>query len=520
MRTTIDVIIALLPIAALFVGFLFFRLSAFMASFYAWVLELVVVLAYYQLPPLKVVEASLWGIITIWSGFLVLYTGQIFGQAYRSTGLLAVLLNSVGSLVPAHDKQAQALALVVVIGGFIGAFNGFAVYPVAIPGLVELGFDSVAAITSFLVYFAWPQPFVSLFIVPNISNVATHVPIADIAHAAGAVGIALVFVSILGFIKLLGFRFFAARTQVLFWSMSLSNVAALVLFTQIWPQYGILTLIAGAAISLVVLYFYGRVGKMAAPPAVPATPAAAPTATAASAETPATYSAAMQFRAYAPLLLGVVIVLATMLPGAKEALEHHLSFRVSAWGYKPISIDIFTSAGFFVFVTALVCYLFALRRANAATDLWIATKRARASLSTLAVGSALVYLLVDTGQIQLLARVLTNGGKLVYVWLSPLMESLGGMAFGQGLPADFLLASMQTPVAPLLGIPLAVLVGIVTVMSEGPPNPLKPTQIAYTQSLANVTGKDGEIFRTTLKWQVLSLVAATIAAVLLVYFSK
>ena len=117
------------------------------------------------------------------------------------------------------------------------------------------------------------------------------------------------------------------------------------------------------------------------------------------------------------------------------------------------------------------------------------------------------------------ARVLSNSGRDVYAWLSPLMETLGGMAFGQGLPADFLLASMQKPVAPLLGIPLAVLVGIVTVMSEGPPNPLKPTQIAYTQSLANVTGKDGEIFRTTLKWQALSLVAATIAAVLLVYFS-
>jgi lactate permease len=74
-------------------------------------------------------------------------------------------------------------------------------------------------------------------------------------------------------------------------------------------------------------------------------------------------------------------------------------------------------------------------------------------------------------------------------------------------------------VAPALGIPLAVLVGIVTVMSEGPPNPLKPTQIAYTQSLANVEGKDGEIFRTCLKWQILGLAAATLAAVALVYLS-
>lgn len=119
MRTTIDLIIAVLPIAALFLGFLVFKLTAFKTSLYAWILELVVVLVYYRQPPLKVIEGSLWGLVTIWSGFLVVYTGQIFGQAYRSTGLLAVLLESVGSIVPAHDKEAKALALVVVIGGFL-----------------------------------------------------------------------------------------------------------------------------------------------------------------------------------------------------------------------------------------------------------------------------------------------------------------------------------------------------------------------------------------------------------------
>ena len=509
MRTTIDLIIAVLPIAALFLGFLVFKLTAFKTSLYAWILELVVVLVYYRQPPLKVIEGSLWGLVTIWSGFLVLYTGQIFGQAYRSTGLLAVLLESVGSIVPAHDKEAKALALVVVIGGFIGAFNGFAVYPVAIPGLVALGFDSVPAITSFLVYFSWPQPFVSLFIVPNISNVATGVPVADIVRAGGSVAIPLVFVSLLGFLKLLGFRFFVRKTQFLFWSMGLSNTAALILFTQTWPEYGILMLISGAAISLAVLYIYGRISKK--------TVAYAPSATTPAENSPI-YSSATQFRAYAPLLLGVVIVLLSTLPTIKAALEH-LSFKVGAWGYSPISINVFTSAGFFVFVTALVCYPFRIERANIAKDFYAATLRSRTSLSTLAVGSALVYLLVDTGQIQFLARLLFSGGRFVYAALSPAMEALGGIAFGQGLPADFLLASMQVPVAPALGIPLAVLVGIVTVMSEGPPNPLKPTQIAYTQSLAHVEGKDGEIFRTCLKWQVLALVIATIFAVALVLIS-
>jgi lactate permease len=234
------------------------RKTAFTTSFCAWVLELLIALSYYGQAPLKVIEGSLWGIITIWSGFLVLYTGQVFGQSYRSTGLLAVLLESVGSLLPSHDKEGKALALVVVIGGFIGAFNGFAVYPVAIPGLMALGFDSVQVVKSFLVYFAWPQPFVSLFIVPNISNVATHVPIPDIVRAAGFVAIPFVFVSILGFMKLLGSSFSSARTQFLFWSMGLSNTLALIVFTQIWPEYGILTLMAGAALSLAVLYVPSR----------------------------------------------------------------------------------------------------------------------------------------------------------------------------------------------------------------------------------------------------------------------
>jgi lactate permease len=514
MRTTIDVLIAMLPIATLFVGFLVFRLTAFATSFWAWVLEVLIVLTYYGQPPPKVVEGSLWGIITIWSGFLVLYTGQVFGQSYRSTGLLSVLLDSVGSMLPPDDKQARALALVVVIGGFIGAFNGFAVYPVAIPGLVALGFDSVQAIKGFLVYFAWPQPFVSLFVVPNISNVATHVPIVDIVRAAGFVAIPFVFVSILGFMKLLGSSFSSARTQFLFWSMGLSNTIALIVFTQLWPEYGILMLIAGAALSLAVLYVYGRYAKAAVQRV-----ALVGAASAAATGHPPVHSAPIQARAYAPLLIGVALVILTKVPAVGKAIES-LRFRVGLWGYKPIEINIFTSAGFFVLVTALLCYLFMLQRANPAADFAAASRRSVRSLSTLAVGSALVYLLVDTGQIQLLARVLLSGGKAVYVCLSPTLEAVGGIAFGQGLPADFLLAAMQVSVAPALGVPLAVLVGIVTVMSEGPPNPLKPTQIAYTQSLANVEGYDGEIFRTCLKWQILGLAVATVAAVALVYLSS
>ncbi|HQT38002.1 MAG TPA: L-lactate permease [Acidocella sp.] len=502
MKTAIEFAMALLPIGMLFACFLFFKLSAFRTSLLAWLVEVLVVIVYYHESPLKVLEASAWGIITIWTGFLVLFTGQIFGQAYRSTGLLTILLRSVGSIVPKQEKEAQALALVVVIGGFIGAFNGFAVYPVAIPGLIELGFDGLQSVTAFLVYFGWPQPFVSLFIVPNISHIASNAPVVDIVRVAGLMAIPLVFVALLGFLKILGFRFFEKKTQILFWGTWSCYTISLILFTQIWPQYGVMMLVAGAALCLAFLTIYGRACKRKSPSVMPSEDKV---------------PMLLQFRAYIPLLIGVVMVLLSLVPSIKHALSA-ASFRVELWGYKPVEVNILLSPGFFIFLTAMLCYLFRNSPSHMGRDFWTATKRARPSVMTLMIGSALVYLLVDSGQMKLLAGTLAKGGIAIYASLSPALEFLGGMAFGQGLPADFLLSKMQIPVAPMLGIPLAVLVGIVTVMSEGPPNALKPTQIAYTQALANLKGKDGDIFRICLRWQLLQLVAETVTAILLVYF--
>jgi hypothetical protein len=155
----------------------------------------------------------------------------------------------------------------------------------------------MACTESYLVYFSWTIPFNSLFIAPNISNAASHVPVVDIVRVAGLLSIPLVLLSLLGFLKILGFRFFAGKTQVLFWTTGLANVIAIVLFTQVWPSYYILMMIGGAAISLAGLYVYGRVAKgRAAENSRDAAPVRHP------------YSGMALFQAYAPLLLGVVIV--------------------------------------------------------------------------------------------------------------------------------------------------------------------------------------------------------------------
>lgn len=512
MKTTIEVTLALIPFAMLIAGFLVFRLDALFTSICAWAIEMIVFLFYYHFGLTKSIEAAIWGNITMWTGFLVLYTGQIFGQAYRSTGLLQTLLTSVESILPARDKEGRAIALVTVVGGFIGAFNGFATYPVTIPGLVELGFGGTQAAAAYLVYFSWSVPFVSLFIAANISNVATHLPIPEIAQVSGILTIPLVFVSLFGFLRILGFRFLERETQVLFWLLGAANVAGIVLFTQVWPSYYILTLISSSAISLLVLYVYGR---MAQPSASGNVSAAAPAVSPANAAPkPSASPVNHVIRAYAPLVLGAVIVAVTSI-GSIKSLLGHLSFNVSAWGYAPININIVTSAGFFIFLTALCCYFFRLKPSNAAKDFVIASKRSASSLATLFVGSAMVYLMVDSGQIALLGNVLSAAGRLVYSAAFPVLAFLGGMAFGQGLPGDFMFAHMQIPVAALLGVPLIVLVGIVTVVTMGPANPLKPALIRYVASLANVKGQDGAIFRTTLPWQLLQVAVTAVLSIIL-----
>jgi L-lactate permease len=497
----------LLPFAVLFSAFLIFKMDAFRASLSAWVAELFLVLVFYHMSFVKSLEASVWGNLSMWTGFLVLYMGQLFGQAYRSTGLLEILLESIRSMLPSRDVEGRSVALVTLVAGFIGAFNGFATYPVTIPGLVDIGFDGVQATTSYLVYFSWTIPFNSLFIAPNISNAASHVPVVDIVRVGGLLTIPLVLLSLLGFLKILGFRFFAWKTQALFWITGLANVIAIILFTQIWPAYYILMMIGGALLSLAGLYVYGRLAKRNEAKLQNVTQASP------------SYSGSGLFKAYAPLLLGVVIVMLTRAHSVSAWLDH-FQFGISAWGYNRISINILTTAGFYIFITAVACYPFRSKDANAVKDLAVASKRSIRSLSTLAVGSAAVYLMVDSGQIAQLGKILASGGKFVYSSCYPLVAFLGGMAFGQGLPGDFLFSRMQVSIAPTLGIPLMVLVGIILVVTMGPPNALKPTQIAFSASLANVKGRDGEIFRICLPWVLLQLVVTVIVSVILVYWWK
>lgn len=489
-------------------GFLVFRFSALTTALCTCVVEFAIALAYYHTPPTRSIEAALWGNLTMWSVFLLLWSGQIFGHAFRATGLISTLLDCFGSIWPANDKQGRGLTMIALLSGVVGTFNLYAVYSVAIPGLAELGFDGFQSAAGYLTFVSWCIPFAAWFIGAEVASAATAIPVSAIAHASGLLAIPVVFVSMFGAFRILGFRFFSSQGQILFWLFSLSNVAGLVLFTQVWPQYHNLTLMSGAMIALVFLFLYRKVqyhrqasGHVKEAFGLPGTSSSAPGH--------ASRSASTVFRSFAPLLLAMAYAIVILIPAVTRLLAH---FEVSfaAWGFGRVKVSIFAAPAFPIFIAVACCYLFRLKDSNPLKDIVFGTRHGASSLITLLFSSATVYLMSYTGQLAFLGQMLSNRGKMGYETLESGLIFLGGMTFGQGAPAVFLFSRMQLTPAARLGLPLVLLIGLVNLLAMGPTNGIKPPLIRFAASLVNLTGRDRELFRVGLFWGLVQLFVVTI----------
>jgi lactate permease len=506
-----------LPFATLIAGFLLFRLSALMTAILTCVVEFIVVVTYFHMSPIRSVEAALWGNLTMWSVFVLLWSGQIFGQTFRATGLIPVLLDSFGSMSPAGDRQGRALTMITLLSGFVGTFNLYAVYPVAIPALAELGFDGIQAAAGYLIYASWCIPFAALFIGAVIASTATGLPISEIARASGLLTIPLVFVSVYGTYRILGFRFLERGGQTLFWIVSLSNVAGIVLFTQCWPQYHELTLMAGGLIALPLLALYGRSQRRSL--LVDADHASLDSSATGSAaiRSSRSYTSSMKIKAYVPLLFAIAYATITHLPTIARALSR-FDFQVAAWGFSPVKMNLLSTPAVPLLVAIASCYAVRLKKASLLNDVVRGTRHGASSLSTLLFGSATVYLMVATGQIVFLGQVLANGGRVTYEVLDAGLIFLGGMTFGQGAPAIFLFSRMQITSAAKLGFSLALLVGLVNLVAMGPTNAVKPALIRFAASLVDIKGRDRDIFRIGLYWGILQIIVTTIVFMILVHY--
>lgn len=414
------------------------------------------------------------------------------------------------------------MALLSPIAGVFANFEGRAAYPVIVPGLVELGFEPVQASAAALVYMTWVMPFASLMIGAIIANIATHVPIPEIAVAVGQFAIPQIFLCTYATFKILGFKFFTRHSQLLFWLTTLPYAAGIFAFTEIWPQYYALSLIVGAALNIACLYVYGLVRKrQIGPNLTPASAARSLSAAAADARAASgPPSWPLTLRGWGPLIVGFAYA-AFMLSPVGTKLLAHLAFTVAAWGFKPVEVNLFNTPGMPILIGAASAYLFRTQPANLAKDFLVGLSHGLTPMLTFMFGVSVMYLLVFTKQIDFLGVLLSGGGAALFQLLDSAMVVAGGTIFGSGTPTIFTFSTMQMPAVLTFGLPLTLLLGLVVVGGIGVTNACKPPNVRFVAALVGVGGgRDWEIFAIGLKWASLQVALFTALTFILMPFWK
>lgn len=518
----IRVVLALLPFVSLFGSFLIFHWGSLKTVFVTCIIEFVIAVAYYKASLTQSAEATIWGSVAVWPTLLITFAAQIFGYCYRKTGLMRVMLDSIAALLPKSEVGGHAFALLGPISGVFSNFEARASYPVTVPGLVELGYDPVQASGAALVFLTWIMPFQGLMIGAIIANLATHVPIPNIAMAVGQFAIPDIFLCTYATFRILGLKFLTRESQTYFWMTTLPYAASILAFTQIWPQFYALGLMAGAVLNVALLYVYGMIRKRqtGAAYAAPVRPAPANLSAAADPAQSSGPNWSLMLRGWGPLLVGFCYA-AFMLSSVGTSLLSHLSFTVSAWEFKPVEVNLFNTPSMPVLIGALSAYLFRTQRSSLLRDVSQGLYRGISPMLTFVFGVGVMYLLVFTKQIDFLGQIMSGGGATLFKLVDTALVVAGGTIFGSGTPTIFTFSTMQLPAVTAFGLPLTLLLGMVVVGGIGVTNACKPPNLRFVANLVEVkAGQDWEIFLIGLKWIGWQIALFTVLVFVLMPFWK
>ena len=440
-NTSVKVALALVPFITLFGGLLVFHWGSLKTVVVTCVVEFVIAVLFYKASPLHSVEAALWGNVAVWPTLLITFVAQIFGYCYKRTGLMRVMLDSISGLLPAGERDGRAFALLAPVSGVFSNFEARAAYPVVVPGLVELGYDPVKASAAALVFMTWVMPLQGLMIGAIIANLATHIPIPKIAVAVGQYSIPEVFLCILTL------RSWGTKSlDALFSDHVLDDCVALCrVNSTVHPGLaGVLCAEpdGGRGPEHRLPLCFGAVRRRQVGEGGGSMTAPAPRSLSSAAVTPASDGSpasggspkwSVVLRGWGPLLLGFVYAAFMISPVGKSVLSH-FSFKIAAWGFKPVAVNVLDTPSMPVLIGALSAYLFRTQPSNLVKDFATGLYRGVSPMLTFMFGVGIMYLLVYTKQIDFLGQLMSTGGETLFKLLDSTMVVAGGTIFGSGTP--------------------------------------------------------------------------------------
>jgi lactate permease len=531
-------VVAVLPLAALFVMLGVLRVQAWLASVIGLAVALVIAVTAYSMPAGDALNSGLLGAAfgffpIMWIVINAIWVYNLTVQ----TGHFDVLRRSFASV--SDDQRVQAIIIAFCFGALMEALAGFGT-PVAISSvmLIALGFRPLKAATVALVANTAPVAFGALAVPITTLATVTKLPVGDLGAMVGRqtpllavfVPLVLVFIvdgrralrqvwlpAIVCGITFAVFQYLASN----FWSIpltdiiaSLASALAVLLLTRVWhPAEG-----------------YTEAGADEPAPdgePVPGGPGREKTAVAQATEQRTVRDTPGEvLRAYAPyLIIIVVFVLATRVPAIAGTAPKdpgtsgtglETVTRIFNWpglhivsgSGKPVAttfkLNIASAAGTLLLLSGLLTMIALKIGASQGLRTYGRTLvQLRAAIVTVMAVLALGFVMNESGETQTLALWMAGAGTL-FALLSPILGWLGTAVTGSDTSSNSLFGGLQITAAAQAHLSPTLLAaanssgGVLGKM-------ISPQNLAIAAGAVGLQGREGDIFRRVIGWSVVFL---------------
>jgi lactate permease len=527
-------LVAILPLAVLFVLLGALRMRAWLASLISVGVAAVIAVAVYSMPFTDMLNSGLLGAAFGFFPIMWIVINAIWIYNLTvSTGHFDVLRRSFASV--SDDQRVQAIIIAFCFGALLEALAGFGT-PVAISAvmLIALGFRPIKAATIALVANTAPVAFGALAVPITTLAGVTGLPVDDLGAMVGRqtpllalfVPLALVFIvdgrrgvrqmwppALVCGVVFAVFQYLSAN----FWSVPLADIVAaltsalaVLVFTKVWraretytenetePVDGDHTAAAGGQESPVDT---GRTRVLA--------------------EQRTRDPAAETFRAYAPYLVIIaVFVLATRVPvitgvppkkpgetgTGLEAVTHIVNWpglHILNQAGDPVAttfkLNYLSAAGTLLLLSGLLTMLILRVRPGRALRSYVDTlDQLKFAILTVMLVLGLGFIMNQSGQTTTLGLWVAGAGGL-FAFFSPLLGWLGVAVTGSDTSSNSLFGVLQITAANQAGLSPTLMAaanssgGVLGKM-------ISPQNLAIAASAVGLQGREGDLFRRVLGW--------------------
>ncbi|UOF90271.1 L-lactate permease [Fodinisporobacter ferrooxydans] len=525
-------LVATLPILFFFWALAVKRMKGHVAAFYTVIIAILISIIFFHFPIVKAVSSTLYGGLTgIWPIGWIVFTAVFLYNLTVKTGHFDTIRESISGIT--SDRRIQMLLIAFSFGAFLEGAAGFGA-PVAIAGamLVGLGFNPLYAAGLCLIADTGPVAFGALGIPVTALAGVTH---SNALFLSQVIGRQLPIVSfLLPFWLVFVMSGWKGLKEVLPAAFTAGFSFAITQFlvaNYLGPQ---LPDVLSALVSLVAVIILMRFWQ-------PKTifrfkneeQIAATSELGLKSNLPPKHSAGEVLRAWTPYILLTVMVILWTLPGVKKALSgftvtfkfwalHNEVLKAAPIVAKATPIpaiytfDILAATGTSILVTAFLAkFVIGISMGDWLKTFGETLKQLKYPLTTIGLVVGFGQLMNYSGMSATMALALAHTGVLFPIF-APLLGWIGVFLTGSDTSSNLLFGGLQQLTAQQLHLNPYLTMGANSsggVMGKM----ISPQSIAVGTSATGLVGKEGDLYRFTIKHSVLFLAIIAVITVLQAY---